>query len=66
MKPYLFTATATQELIIWADTEDEAADLIPDAIDSLSWDMGGAEHGGELAEDAVAVYVRHGARELIP
>lgn len=66
MKPYLFTATATQDLVIWANSEDEAAELIQDAIDSLSWDMDGAEHGGEIAEDDVATYVRHGAQELIP
>jgi hypothetical protein len=64
MKPYLFTATAVQVLIIWANNEDEAAQLIGDAIDPLSWDMEGAEHGGELTEKDAATYVRHGANEL--
>jgi len=61
MKPFHFTATAFQELVIWADSEDEASAFIADAVLPENWQMEGAEHNGEVSEDDAESIVRHGA-----
>jgi hypothetical protein len=63
VKPYHFTAQAFQDLVIWGDSEEAAAELIDEAIDDSKWDMTGADWEGEIPPEEIPSYVSHGAIE---